>query len=61
MRFTDDEFEEWHAHVLKQRNRYRSILENIVIGVPIISGMASEYRKLKMEEIVKIAREELAK
>ena len=57
--FTDDEFQEWHEHIWKQRNCYKHVLENIVTGVPTISGMASGYRKLTLVEIVKMAQEAL--
>jgi hypothetical protein len=57
MRLTDDEIQEWHEHVLKQRDKYRNLLEDICTGVPIIRGMASEYRSLTMEEIKKRAKE----
>jgi hypothetical protein len=59
--FTDEEFEEWHEYLWNQRNRFKRILEMIVTGVPTIPGMASDYRKLKMEEIVKMAQEALRK
>ena len=51
MRITDDEIQEWHEHVLRQRNRYRGLLEDILTGVPECRGMASPYKKLTLEEI----------
>ena len=60
MRLSDDEIQEWHEYVLKQRNRYRRVLEDILNGVPSIIGMASDYRKLTIEEIKSRAREVLS-
>lgn len=57
MRLHDDEIQEWHEYVVRQRNRYRRLLEQICSGVPLIYGMASDYRPLKLEEIKKLARE----
>lgn len=57
MRLHDDEIQEWHEHIWRQRNRYRRLLENICTGVPIIYGMASDYRQLKLDEIRKMAKE----
>ncbi len=59
MRFPDDEFEEWHEHVYKQRNKFKSLLQNIVTGVPKFGGMASPYRELTLVEIKKLAKEAL--
>lgn len=58
IRLNDDEIQEWYEIVLKQRNHYRCILQDIVCGVPT-SGMASPYRQLKLDEIKAIARKAL--
>lgn len=52
----DDEIQEWHEILLRQRNRYRFLLEQICAGVPT-SGMATPYRMLKLEEIRKMAKD----
>lgn len=57
MKLTDNEIQEWHEHVLKQRDRYRRFIQDICTGVPTIYGMASEYRALKLDEIRKLAKE----
>lgn len=54
-----DEAQEWHEYVLMQRNKYKSILEDIVSGVPKCLGMASDYRQLTLIEIKRIAKEAL--
>ena len=61
MYITEDEIQEWHEIVLKQRNQFRRILRDIVCGVPIIAGMASDYRPLTVQEIEKLAKEALEK
>lgn len=57
MRLHDDEIQEWHEQLWRQRNRYRRLLEDICSGVPIVYGMASEYRPLKLDEIRKRSKE----
>jgi hypothetical protein len=55
MAFNDDEFKEWHEIVLKQRNAYKNLLRDIIIGVPTIPGMACTYRDFTLKEIKKAA------
>jgi hypothetical protein len=57
MEISDYDFKEWHDHVKKQRDRYKWFIRDILNGVPTIPGMASEYRKLTLDEIKKRARE----
>lgn len=59
MRLTDYEIQEWHEYVLRQRDRYKRVLEDIAIGVPTVRGMASSYRRLTLKEIEQIARDTL--
>lgn len=55
LRLSDYEIQEWHEHVLRQRDRYASLLQDICCGVPKIRGMASEYRPLTLVEIKEAA------
>lgn len=60
MRLHEDEIEEWHRLIYKQRQRYRWFLESILNGVPKIRGMASEYRDLTLKEIKRQVKELLS-
>lgn len=52
----EDELMEWHAYVKNQRDRYKEALEVIQMGsCPTVPGMASDYRKMKREELMAIA------
>lgn len=57
MNIPDHEFEEWHKHVLRQRERYKWLLQDIISGVPTIVGMASDYRPMTLKEIRQRAEE----
>lgn len=58
VRMNDWEIQEWHEIVLRQRNRYRNILQDILTGVPSNVGMASAYRKQTLKEIEEIVKKE---
>ena len=51
MRLSDDEIQEWHEIVVRQRYRYKILLMDIVTGVPSCAGMASPYKQLTLAEI----------
>lgn len=51
MRISDDEFQEWHDHIKRRHDRFKYFIQDIVVGVPKIHGMASEYREMSLKEI----------
>lgn len=53
MNIDEREFEEWHEHLYRERNKYKNLLEDILTGVPTVRGMASPYRPMTLEEIRK--------
>jgi len=59
MNIPDHEFKEYHDYIKNQRDRYKSVLQDILIGVPSVRGMASSYRQLTLKEIQELCREVL--